>query len=162
VSNSDGSDRVARFVESFAVAFADAGVPRMPCRVFACLLAAEGGRLTAAELAERLRVSPAAISGAVRYLAHVKMVTRGREPGARRDHYVVEHEVFYQAMLARDGLLKDWIDRCDEGIEALGPGTEPAGRLEELRGFLQFLLGELSGVFERWERHKRSPRPVGS
>ena len=40
----------------------------MPARVFSALLATDSGRLTAAELAERLQISPAAVSGAVRYL----------------------------------------------------------------------------------------------
>ncbi|MQA27430.1 MAG: MarR family transcriptional regulator, partial [Micromonosporaceae bacterium] len=37
---------------------ADAGMARMPARVFVALLAADTGRLTASELAERLQVSP--------------------------------------------------------------------------------------------------------
>ena len=41
---------------------------RMPARAFAAILAADDGRRTAAELAELLEVSPAAVSGAVRYL----------------------------------------------------------------------------------------------
>jgi DNA-binding transcriptional regulator GbsR (MarR family) len=150
------SSRVAQFVEDFAAAFVDSGIPRMPARVFACLIAAEGGRLTAAELSERLRASPAAISGAVRYLAHVKMVTRSREPGSRRDHYLVEHEVFYAAIADRDTLVGRWIDRIDDGIAAVGPGSEPAERLEEMRDFLRFLLSEMAGMLDRWERHKRA------
>ena len=57
----------------------------MPARVFAALLATDSGRLTAAELAELLQISPAAVSGAVRYLTQVGMVHREREPGSRRD-----------------------------------------------------------------------------
>jgi DNA-binding transcriptional regulator GbsR (MarR family) len=154
VTHRDGSDRVTRFVEDFAAAFVDSGLPRMPARVFACLIVADGGRLTAAELSERLKASPAAISGAVRYLTHVKMVSRTREPGSRRDHYVVEHEVFYAAMADRDSLVGRWIDQINEGIDAVGPGSEPAVRLEEMREFLQFLLSEVAGMLERWNRHK--------
>ena len=53
----------------------------MPARVFAALLIAPDARLTAAELAERLQVSPAAISGAVRYLVQVRMVASGAGTG---------------------------------------------------------------------------------
>jgi DNA-binding transcriptional regulator GbsR (MarR family) len=68
-SNSPAADdpAIARFVERFALTLLKTGLPRMPARVFAALLTAPDGRLTAAELAERLQVSPAAISGAVRY-----------------------------------------------------------------------------------------------
>lgn len=145
---------VARFVEDFASIAIESGVPRMPARAFACLMAADGGRLTAAELADRLQASPAAISGAVRYLLQVHLATRTREPGSRRDLYVVEHEVLYRAMLGRDVLLQRWIDRVDEGISVLGPGSEPAVRLREMREFLAFVLKELAELNERWERHR--------
>src|SRR6266508_6264921 len=57
----EGSDvAVSRFVERFAAVMVQSGLPRMPARVFATLLATDTGRLTAAELAERLQVSPAA------------------------------------------------------------------------------------------------------
>jgi DNA-binding transcriptional regulator GbsR (MarR family) len=147
---------VARFVEDFASITVESGVPRMPARVFACLMAAEGGRLTAAQLSERLRASPAAISGAVRYLTQVHLATRTREPGSRRDLYVVEHEVLYRAMLGRDVLLQRWIDRIDEGIDLLGRGSEPATRLREMREFLAFLMKELASVIGRWEQHRRT------
>jgi DNA-binding transcriptional regulator GbsR (MarR family) len=156
VTDRETAGRLARFVEDFASVTIDSGVPRMPARVFACLMVADGGRLTAAELAERLQASAAAISGAVRYLMQVRLVTRTREPGSRRDHYVVEHEVLYRATLGRDGLLLRWIDRIDEGVALLGPGTEAAGRLEEMREFLSFLLQEMSMMLERWEDHRRS------
>jgi hypothetical protein len=45
---------VPRFVERFAALVSEAGVPRMPARVFVALLTADSGRLTAAQLAERL------------------------------------------------------------------------------------------------------------
>ena len=124
---------LARFVEDFASVTIESGVPRMPARVFACLMVAAGGRLTAAELAERLQASPAAISGAVRYLIQVHLVTRTREPGSRRDLYVVEHEVLYRAMLGRDVLLQQ-LDRpgrrghrrARSGRRAGGPVTGDA------------------------------------
>ena len=53
----------ARFVERMAGALTDAGLPRLPSRVFAALLVDDDGRMTAAELAEALGVSPAGVSG---------------------------------------------------------------------------------------------------
>src|SRR5438067_2054440 len=99
---------VQRFIEGFASALTEGGVPRMPARVFSTLLATDSGRLTAAELAERLRVSPAAISGAVRYLVQVNLVSREREPGARRDHYRLLNDLWYEATINREYLLTRW------------------------------------------------------
>ena len=47
-------DAVGRFVERFASVLTEAGIPRMPARVFAALLTADSSSLTAAELAGKL------------------------------------------------------------------------------------------------------------
>ncbi|HEX7994495.1 MAG TPA: MarR family transcriptional regulator, partial [Streptosporangiaceae bacterium] len=85
---------VARFIERFASVLVEAGIPRMPARVFSALLATDSGRLTAAELADQLQASPAAVSGGVRYLIGVGMVSREGEPGSRRHHYRVPDHVW--------------------------------------------------------------------
>lgn len=156
MTDRDKTGALSRFVEDFASSLVESGVPRMPARVFAALMMADDGRLTAAELAERLQASPAAISGAVRYLTQVKLVTRGREPGSRRDHFLVEHEVFYRATASRDSLLVHWIDRCNEGIAVAGAGTDAADRLAEMRDFLAFMMTELAGMLQRWEQHRQA------
>jgi DNA-binding transcriptional regulator GbsR (MarR family) len=141
---------VQRFIESFGSALADGGVPRMPARVFAALLATDSGRLTAAELAERLQVSPAAISGAVRYLTQVALVAREREPGSRRDHYRLLNDLWYEAALRREPLLTRWERSMREGMEALGPDTPAGARLAESMAFFEFLQEELPAVLARW------------
>lgn len=75
----DDEASVSQFVERFAAQLVEAGMTRMPARVFAALLASEQGVMTSAELGEQLKVSPAAVSGAIRYLAQVDMVLRERE-----------------------------------------------------------------------------------
>ena len=146
---------VARFVETFASAFVEAGVPRMPSRVFAAILASDAGRLTAAELSEALTASPAAISGAVRYLAQVDLVVREREPGSRRDVYAVRDDGWYEAIVRRERLLELWARAARAGIEALGPGTPAGARLRETLAFFEFLQAEMPALLERW----RASRP---
>ena len=85
-------EAVRQFVEHFASALTDAGLQRMHARVFAALHGTDSGRLTAAEIAESLQVSPAAVSGAVRYLTQFNLIRREREPGSRRDTYVVDND----------------------------------------------------------------------
>jgi DNA-binding transcriptional regulator GbsR (MarR family) len=144
-------EAVRRFVERFALDLADSGMARMPARVFAALLANDAGRLTAAELAERLRVSPAAISGAVRYLTHLGMVSRGREPGERRDHYQVSSDQWYEVLARRDQLLLRWEQDLQDGIKAVGPDTPAGSRLEENRRYFEFLRHEAPKVMARWQ-----------
>jgi predicted transcriptional regulator len=148
------NEAVRRFIERFALLLTEAGMARMPARAFAALLAEDSGRLTAAELAERLAVSPAAISGAVRYLTQVGMVVRDREPGARRDHYRLHDDVWTGMYLSRLGALKRWEEAMAEGVEALGTDGPAGRRVQETREFFAFLQDELPAVVEHWRRRR--------
>jgi predicted transcriptional regulator len=152
---------VLRFVERFAAVLADAGMARMPARVFAALLATDSGRLTAAELAELLRASPAAISGAVRYLVQLNLAAREREPGSRRDHYRVLDDVWYEAALRRDQMITRWENEAREGVAALGAGTPAGARIAETLAFFEFVQGELPTILKRWRERKAHLRARG-
>jgi predicted ArsR family transcriptional regulator len=149
---------VARFVERFAAILQDSGVPPMPARVFIALLSTDSGSLTAAQLAERLQASPAAISGAVRYLVHVSLIGREREPGSRRDRYRVWDDAWYEATLRREHLLARWEESAREGIEVLGAGTPAGQRMAESQAFFAFLRREMPKLLERW-RQERGDAP---
>ncbi len=144
---------VPRFVEDLATVLVDSGVPRMPSRVMACLMADDRGALTSAELSERLKISPAAVSGAVRYLSHVQMLRRTREPGSRRELYRVDHDVLYQAMAGRGPLLEHWENVLRAGVRAVGADTDAGERLSETADFLQFMATEVEGMLQRWRAH---------
>jgi DNA-binding transcriptional regulator GbsR (MarR family) len=148
---------VRRFIERFALDLTESGMARMPARVFAALLADDAGRLTAAELADLLRVSPAAISSAVRYLTQLGMVARGREPGERRDHYQVSTDMWYEVVSRRDQLLARWEQDLQDGIKAVGPDTPAGARLEENRRYFEFLRDQAPQVMAKW-RALRSAR----
>jgi DNA-binding transcriptional ArsR family regulator len=149
---------VARFVERFAAILEESGVPRMPARVFVALLSTDSGSLTAAQLAERLQASPAAISGAVRYLTQVSLIGREREPGSRRDRYRVWDDAWYEATLRREHLLARWEESAREGIDVLGAGTAAGERMAESRAFFAFLRREMPALLERW-RQERGDAP---
>jgi DNA-binding transcriptional regulator GbsR (MarR family) len=145
---------VARFVERFAAALIEAGVPRMPARAFSALLSSEHGRMTAAELASTLQASPAAVSGAMRYLIQVNLATREREPGSRRDVFSVHGDAWYEAIMRRDQLLVRWEDTLREGIEVLGAGSPAGQRMYESLAFLEFIGKEVPDLMERWRAYK--------
>lgn len=142
---------VARFIERFALDLAASGMPRMPARVFAGLLATDSGSLTAGEIADLLRVSPASVSGAVRYLEQLALIVREREPGSRRDHYRVDQDVWHELYARRDQLLLQWTDTVREGREAVGPDTPAGMRLAETLAFFEFVHDELVAMNKRWE-----------
>jgi DNA-binding transcriptional regulator GbsR (MarR family) len=148
--NDVNNEEIRRFIERFALLLAESGMARMPARVFACVLAEDSGRLTARELAERLEVSPAAISGAVRYLQQVGMIEREREPGARRDHYRLHNDIWGEMYLSRMGMVQRWEQAMAEGVELLGADRPAGRRMQESREFFAFVRTELPAMLGRW------------
>jgi DNA-binding transcriptional regulator GbsR (MarR family) len=145
-------DAVRRYVESLALVLSQIGMQRMSARVFAALMTTDDARLTAADLASQLSVSPAAVSGAVRFLEQVGLVAKEREPGERRDHYRLFDDLWYATFLKRDRMIIMWRDAAGDGIEALGEDSPAGKRLAEMRDFLSFMLEELNGMYERWHK----------
>jgi DNA-binding MarR family transcriptional regulator len=150
---------VSRFVERFAAEMTEAGMQRMASRVFAALLASETASMTSAELAEQLKISPAAVSGAIRYLNQVSMVSRERDPGTRRERYVLHNELWYETFTQRDQVLTRWEKVLRDGAEALGPDTAAGARTAETAEFFAFLQREMLGIMDRWSTYKKS-RPA--
>ena len=153
---SRGSD-LPRFVERLGSTLTDAGMPRLPARVFAALLADEDGRMTSSELAGLLEVSPASVSGAVRYLAQVQLIHRERERGSRRDVYVVSEDAWHDAIINSRQAYAPILAVIADGVGVVGgPTTVPGARLALSVDFLRFLTAEMAGVEQRWEEHRRA------
>ena len=144
-------EQVRAFVEHLALVFTDWGFPRMPSRVLIALMAADEEALTAAELAERLDVSPAAISGAVRYLIHVGLLQRVPTPGSRRDRYRLPADPWYESASLRDGYMSQVVAASGDGIVALGADTVAGRRIARMRGFFIFVHAELGDLLAKWK-----------
>ncbi len=160
MSADDRDDRgVRQFIESFASALVDAGMPQMPSLVFAALLATDTEGLTATQLADQLQVSRAAISGAVNYLAHVDLIARERQPGSRSHRYVLKNPTWYEAVARHEQVLNRWITTTRDGVQALGPTTPAGKRLAESLAFFEFLSDELRELLARWAKTRTNQRP---
>jgi DNA-binding transcriptional regulator GbsR (MarR family) len=145
---------VRRFTESFSSALVEAGLPQMPALVFAALLASDEEGLTGDELAARLRVSRAAVSGAVNYLIPLALITRERQPGSRRHRYVLRDPTWFELVVRRERILDRWITTTREGINALGKTTPAGRRLAESLAFFEFLQREMPALLERWREQQ--------
>ncbi len=154
------------YLERFSSVLVAAGIPPMPARVFVALLVSDSGRLTAAELAGVLRVSPAAVSGGVRYLLQLSLVHKERVPRSRRDYYRMPDDVWSDMFRLRDQVLARWAALIREGIDLVGPGTPAGARLAEHATFFDFVSAEMPEVLKRWVEYRaagpRGPdRPAG-
>jgi hypothetical protein len=153
----DGRDETAvrQFIEHFAMTFADLGFPRMPARVLFVIMCADEDALTAAEIAERLGISPAAVSGAVRYLIHIQMLRREPVPGSRRDRYSLPSDAWYEVSALKGTAFKVFSDLAREGVDALGgESTGPGARVAQMRDYFEFVHDEMPTLLDRWERVK--------
>ncbi len=144
----------AAFVERLASDLVEAGMQRMGARLFACLMVSEEEALTAAELAQRLQVSPAAISGAVRYLAQVHLLSRERQPGSRRERYRLYQNTLFESLVNRDAVLKRWAQTLEAGMDVVPEGSVAHRRLAEMGEFLVFLESEMMSMLDRWRAHQ--------
>jgi DNA-binding transcriptional regulator GbsR (MarR family) len=148
------------FVEQMARTLADWGFPRMAGRVLFAMMGADERALTAGELAERLDVSPAAISGAVRYLTHINMIAREPVPGSRRDRYRLVDDSWYEVTLAKMTLLKTIVDYAEQGVAAAGGDRTPAGsRIAGMRDFYVYVQDALPELMDGWAERRPARRP---
>ena len=153
----DEHDRLLRAVERLTQMLTETGLPRMAARVFAFVLADDADRYTAAQLAEGLRVSPAAISGAVRYLVDIGLLFKDREPGTRADLYgVYDDDVWGTIMSARIPAMDRWVDALDDAVSEVGSARRGGQRLLETREFYTFMRRETAAMMERWKEHRRA------
>ncbi|RGC68547.1 MarR family protein [Micromonospora sp. MW-13] len=159
---SRNDEAVHLFVERMAMAFADVGFPRMAARVLFTVMSADQ-TLTAAEIGERLDVSAAAVSGAVRYLIQFGMLVREPVKGSRRDRYGLPDNPWYEGMITKTGLYKSFIDIADGGVDALAGRGSPAGeRVAEMRDFFVFIQEEIDSLGERWRARRAATGHGGS
>jgi DNA-binding transcriptional regulator GbsR (MarR family) len=130
------------------------GIPRMPARAFAFVLTGNQDTYAARDLAEGLEASPAAISGAARYLTDNRLLVKERTPGSRADRYrLAQGDLWATIMRARLPMMEHMIAGIDEAIDHLA--TEPAddpgrARLLETREFFAFMQQDLAGMLDRW------------
>ena len=137
-----------------------AGMPRMPARVMMALAGSPDEGYTAAELGERLGVSAAAVSGAVRYLVTLRFVQRLSRPGDRRDRYDLVDDS-WSGMVAANaplyGTLADYLDRiADENRDA----PVSAARAHDTADFLRYLAERMPQLAAEWRATREAP-PAG-
>ncbi len=147
---------VGRFVERFAAVMAEAGIPPMAARVLAALLATDTGHLAAADLAGLLRASPASISGGVRYLIQIGLVSKEREPGSRRDRYRVIDDIWYQSAIRQDSVLTRWVITASEGLDVLGAESPAGQRIGESMEYFAFMQREIPALLARWREYRQN------
>jgi DNA-binding IclR family transcriptional regulator len=128
----------------------------MPARVMMALVGSPDEGYTAAELADRLGVSPAAVSGAVRYLISMRLIQRLSRPGDRRDRYDLTDDAWSGMITSNAPLyaaLAGHMDRiADENTDA----PISVARAREVAEFLRFLTERMPRLVDEWRAEQAS------
>jgi hypothetical protein len=132
------------------------GLPTMVARVLTCLFTTDAGSLTAAELVQRLQVSPASVSKAVAFLESQGLVSRERDE-RRRERYLVDDDVWYRSMIAAAQANAELARTARQGAGVLGHGTPAAARLENIAHFVDFVGESITRAAEQAREVLRTP-----
>ena len=141
-------EAVHEYEETLTTVLMQSGLPKMMARVLVCLYTTDSGSVTASELVRRLQVSPASVSKAIAFLEGQGLVRRERDE-RRRERYIVDDDVWYQAMMASARANESLVQTARLGAGVLGPGTPAAVRLENIARFLDFVGESISRAAEQ-------------
>jgi DNA-binding MarR family transcriptional regulator len=130
------------------------GFPRTAGRVLALLLVADQATVTQADLAERLSVSQAAVSPAVRFLVDAGYLERTRAPGVRREQYRLREQSWSQVLHAAALSIDTLVRHLHRGLDLPGPDISAgrahlirlAGLYELMRDLLEEAAGQVDDV----------------
>lgn len=147
---------VEQLREDLTAMVARTGLSPMASRVLTHLFTDDAGGLSAAQLAEQLRVSPASVSKAVRDLESQELLRRERDPHRRRDRYVVDDDVWIRAWLASARM--NWLlaETARRGARILGADTTAGARLNHTGRFLEHVTRDMTEAAEHWRHALRA------
>nr|WP_285740359.1 MarR family transcriptional regulator [Kitasatospora phosalacinea] len=126
----------------------------MASKVLVCLLVTDAGSLTAADLVQQLRVSPASVSHAVAFLEQQGLLRRERLPGERRERYVIDGEIWLRSTLTAVQLHRSLVAELRSAAEALGPATPAGARFSDSAEYLALMSETLQQVVDQWQRSR--------
>jgi hypothetical protein len=152
---------VQDLTESFTTLLEQQGLPRMASRVLVCLYVTDSGALTATDLVQRLRVSPASVSHAVAFLEQQGMLRRERASGGRRERYVIDDDIWLRSALAAVRMNDALVAASQRAAEVLGAATPAGARFGTSAEFLLLVGGALQRAMEQWQQSRPAPRGTG-
>ncbi|NKY58584.1 helix-turn-helix domain-containing protein [Nocardia flavorosea] len=159
-----GPDDIAtrEYLDRLSALITQTGLPRTAAKVMATLYADNAPGLTAADLAQRLQVSPATVSAAVVLLETQGLIRRERNASGRRDRYLIDDDAWVRATLASARQVHLLAEAAHQGIAVFGAATPAGSRLGTMSEFLTFVGHDMVASAERWRQLLGGNEPGGS
>ena len=152
----------AAFVEAMGHYMGGYGMTPMAGRLWAWLLICDPPAQTAGDLAEALRASRGAISGAAASLASAGMIRRVSRRGDRREYFSAPPGTFDTLLRSAGTAYGRLLAITAEGLTAVDGRPGGRERLQEVHDAVAFVARELPALVDRYlaERDSAVPRPV--
>ncbi len=152
----------AAFVEAMGHYMGGYGMTPMAGRLWAWLLICDPPAQTAGDLAEALRASRGAISGAAASLASAGMIRRVSRRGDRREYFSAPPGTFDSLLRSAGTAYGRLLAITSEGLIAVDGRPGGRERLQEVHDAVAFVARELPALVDRYlaERDSAIPRPV--
>jgi hypothetical protein len=144
--------------EQAAALLTAAGMARMPARVMMALVGSPDEGYTAAELGERLGVSAAAVSGAVRYLVSMRLIQRVSRPGDRRDRYDLVDDAWSGMITANAPMYAALAAAMDDIADENADAPLSVARARDVADFLRYLAERMPRLADEWRAQRAADR----
>jgi hypothetical protein len=144
--------------EQAAALLTAAGMARMPARVMMALVGSPDEGYTAAELGDRLGVSAAAVSGAVRYLVSMRLIQRVSRPGDRRDRYDLVDDAWSGMITANAPMYAALAVAMDDIADENADAPLSVARARDVADFLRYLAERMPRLADEWRAQRAADR----
>lgn len=144
--------------EQAAALLTAAGMARMPARVMMALVGSPDEGYTAADLAERLGVSAAAVSGAVRYLVSMRLIQRVSKPGERRDRYDLVDDAWAGMITVNAPMYAALAASMDAIADENTDAPASVARARDVADFLRYLADRMPRLADEWRAEREADR----
>ena len=150
------SDKKLELIEELGMHFEKTGTMPAASRIFALLIIADQNELTFEEIYETLNMSKSAASNGINLLISTGRVEYITRPGERKRYFRCKAKSLKEGVqrsldniVVFNSLLKQVMVQRAQETNELNKG------LEEVVGYLDFMIIELPGLFEKWESLKK-------
>jgi DNA-binding transcriptional ArsR family regulator len=152
-------DRQAGFVEEMGQYLSSVGMTPMAGRMLAWLLICDPAEQTAADLAEVLRASRGAISGAARALETAGFVRRSRRRGDRREYFSMPPGAIRVLVAGAGAIYKRLEVIAAHGIGVVADLPPPQReRIQEFHDFVAYVERLVPALLEEYLRERDAAR----
>ncbi len=152
----------ANYIEAMGQLMTSYGLPRISGRVLAALLLSDPPEQTAEQLAEQLKASRSALSGALQLLERLGYVERIHRAGVRKEFFCYRRDIWPELFQQQFQAIKRFRELAEQGLDLMHEAPKPArAALEGMYAFYHFWEQEQPDILARWQAQQKAAKKPG-